>query len=84
MHEHGSNVGVLRSNHIFIHTHFYYNNCCGDCFHFPVEQVVSLDLVHPSEAKGISLVAVTNAGMRLYLSCGFRSVNVLFSQCLAI
>ncbi|CAM9590794.1 unnamed protein product, partial [Ascophyllum nodosum] len=32
-------------------------------------QVVSLGLVDPSEAKGISLVAVSNHGMRFYLSC---------------
>ncbi|CAM9540207.1 unnamed protein product [Ascophyllum nodosum] len=33
-------------------------------------QVVSLDLVDPSESKGISLVAVSDLGMRFYLSCG--------------
>ncbi|CAM9180608.1 unnamed protein product, partial [Ascophyllum nodosum] len=41
------------------------------CSRIPKEfQVVSLDLVDPSESKGISLVAVSNLGMRFYLSCG--------------
>ena len=35
-------------------------------------EVVSLGVVGPSESKDVSLVAVSNAGMRFYLSCSYR------------
>lgn len=37
-------------------------------------QLVSLNVIDPTESKEVSLVAVSNAGMRFYLSCGFRCV----------
>ncbi|CAN0238023.1 unnamed protein product, partial [Scytosiphon promiscuus] len=35
-------------------------------------QVVSLGVVGPTESKEIALVAVSNAGARFFMSCGFR------------
>lgn len=44
--------------------------CCGVGGVFV--QVVSLGVVDPTESKDISLIAVSDAGMRFYLSCGYR------------
>eukprot|EP00752_Nemacystus_decipiens_P013044 g11539.t1 len=38
-------------------------------------QVVSLAVVDPTESKHVALVAVSDAGMRFYLSCGSNGTN---------